>query len=150
MAPGDRAGRTEAQRLSRNAKSKAERSARLDQDLDPSVSLATFGVGYVARPIGSFIMGHLGDRFGRKPVLIGTLLLMGLSTFLVGCLPTYDQIGILAPILLVFLRICQGTALGGEYGGAAIYVAGMRLITVAARRRDGSSPRRRSGFSRHC
>ena len=74
------------------------------------LALATFGVGYVARPIGAFFLGHVGDKFGRKTVLVFTLILMGASTFLVGCLPTYNQIGILAPILLVFLRLCQPRA----------------------------------------
>ena len=82
------------------------------------LSLATFGVGYVARPIGAFFVGHIGDKFGRKRVLIGTLLLMGASTFLVGCLPGYDQIGIAAPILLVILRLCQGFSASGEQAGA--------------------------------
>jgi MFS family permease len=81
-------------------------------------SFATFGVGYVARPIGSFFMGHIGDRLGRKKVLIGTLLLMGLSTFLVGCLPTYHQIGLWAPVLLVTLRLLQGLSASGEQAGA--------------------------------
>ena len=64
-------------------------------------SMATFGVAYAARPLGSFLMGHYGDRLGRKVVMVGTLLLMGLSTFLVGCLPSYQSAGILAPTLLV-------------------------------------------------
>lgn len=82
------------------------------------LSLATFGVGYVARPIGAFFLGHIGDKFGRKRVLIGTVVLMGASTFLVGCLPGYDQIGIAAPVLLVVLRLCQGFSASGEQAGA--------------------------------
>jgi len=81
-------------------------------------AFATFGVAYVARPIGSFFMGHIGDRLGRKKVMIGTILLMGVSTFLVGCLPTYGQIGLLAPVLLVVLRVLQGLSASGEQAGA--------------------------------
>ena len=81
-------------------------------------SMATFGVAYAARPLGSFLMGHYGDRLGRKVVMVGTLLLMGISTFLVGCLPTYQSAGILAPTLLVVLRILQGISAAGEQAGA--------------------------------
>ncbi len=81
------------------------------------LSFATFGVGYVARPIGAFFMGHLGDRYGRKRVLVLTVLMMGTSTFLVGCLPTYADIGIWAPILLVALRLMQGFSASGEQAG---------------------------------
>jgi MFS family permease len=82
------------------------------------LALATFGVGYVARPVGAFFMGHLGDKFGRKKVLVFTLVLMGVSTFLVGCLPTYGEIGIAAPLMLVILRLCQGFSAAGEQAGA--------------------------------
>ncbi|MEV8612932.1 MFS transporter [Amycolatopsis sp. NPDC051373] len=81
-------------------------------------SLATFGVGYLARPVGSFFMGHLGDRLGRKKVMVASLLLMGTSTFLVGCLPGYGQIGVAAPALLVLLRLLQGVSASGEQAGA--------------------------------
>lgn len=86
-------------------------------------SMATFGVAFVARPIGSMLFGHFGDRMGRKATLIGSLLLMGVATFLIGLLPTYQQIGLLAPALLAILRFCQGLGLGGEWSGAALLAA---------------------------
>jgi len=85
-------------------------------------SLATYGVGYVARPIGAFVLGHWGDTHGRKSVLVLCLFLMGVSTMLVGLLPTYEQIGIWAPILLVALRLVQGFAVAGEISGASSMV----------------------------
>src|SRR5690349_926381 len=95
--------------------------------LDPTsaliAALALFAVGFAFRPLGAIIFGAMGDRVGRKATFLTTVSLMGGATFAIGLLPTYEQAGILAPILLIFLRICQGTALGGEYGGAAIYVA---------------------------
>lgn len=85
-------------------------------------SFATFGVGYVARPIGAFVLGHWGDTHGRKNVLVLCMLMMGLSTFLVALLPTYSAVGILAPILLVILRLIQGFAVGGEISGASAMI----------------------------
>jgi MFS family permease len=93
---------------------------------DPGVaiiaSLATYGVGYVARPIGAIVLGHWGDTHGRKKVLVACLLLMGFSTFAVGLLPTYEQVGLLAPALLVLLRLIQGFAVAGEISGASSMV----------------------------
>ena len=86
-------------------------------------SLATFGVGMVVRPIGAALFGSMGDRIGRKPVFMITIVLMGLATVCVGVLPTYSQIGIWAPIFLVSLRLMQGLSAGGEIGGGAIYLA---------------------------
>ncbi|MGI8722742.1 MAG: MFS transporter, partial [Geodermatophilaceae bacterium] len=96
-------------------------------------SFATFAVGYAARPVGGLIFGHFGDRVGRKKMLIISLLIMGIGTFAIGLLPTFDSIGVLAPILLVVLRIAQGIGIGGEWGGAV-------LLTVE------HSPRARRGF----
>jgi len=90
---------------------------------DPKVaivaSLATYGVGYVARPIGAFVLGHYGDTHGRKGVLLVCMFLMGFSTMAVGLLPTYQQVGVLAPVLLVVLRLIQGFAVAGEISGAS-------------------------------
>jgi MFS family permease len=90
----------------------------VDPKLATVAAFATFGVGYITRPIGAFFMGHIGDKFGRKKVLTFTLLLMGISTFLIGALPTYNQVGIAAPILLVVLRLLQGLSAAGEQAGA--------------------------------
>ncbi len=83
-------------------------------------SFATLGVGFAARPLGGIIGGYLGDKVGRKPVLVTSLIVMGLATFLIGLLPTYAQIGVLAPILLVVVRVIQGLAFGAEWGGAIL------------------------------
>jgi MFS family permease len=85
-------------------------------------SLATYGVGYIARPLGSFVLGHFGDTHGRKNVLVLGMFLMGFSTFGVGLLPTYQQIGVLAPVLLVALRLIQGFAVAGEISGASAMI----------------------------
>jgi len=84
---------------------------------------AVFGVGFLARPLGGIVFGHFGDRLGRKSMLVVTLTIMGAATTLVGLLPTYARIGIWAPVLLVALRLCQGIAVGGEWGGAVLMAA---------------------------
>ncbi len=91
---------------------------------DPFIGIllayATFAVGFIARPVGGILFGHFGDRLGRKGMLVLTLLIMGIATFLIGLLPTYETAGIWAPILLLVLRILQGLGIGGEWGGAVL------------------------------
>ncbi|MGA4692618.1 MFS transporter [Rhodococcus sp. AB351] len=86
-------------------------------------AFGTLAAGYVARPLGGLVFGHFGDRLGRKSMLVITMVMMGIASFAIGILPTYDQIGMLAPVLLVTLRVVQGVAVGGEWGGAALMVA---------------------------
>ena len=93
-----------------------------DPSLGTIAAFGTYGVGFLARPFGGAIFGHFGDRVGRKAMLAMTIVIMGLGTFLVGLLPTYSQIGVLAPILLVLLRLLQGIGLGGEWAGAVLMV----------------------------
>jgi MFS family permease len=85
-------------------------------------SFATYAVGFFARPLGGIVFGHYGDKLGRRSMLVTTLTMMGLSTFLIGLLPTYDQIGVLAPVALAALRLVQGLGVGGEWGGAVVLV----------------------------
>ncbi|WP_409181682.1 MFS transporter [Amycolatopsis sp. VS8301801F10] len=87
------------------------------------LAFATYAVGFLARPLGAVVLGHLGDRKGRRSTLIASLLLMGASTFLIALLPTYEAVGVLAPLLLVVCRLVQGFALGGEWGGAVLLVS---------------------------
>ncbi len=95
----------------------------VDETVGFILALATFGVGFGVRPLGALFFGRIGDRLGRKGAFLLTITLMGVATVAIGVLPTYEDIGIVAPILLVLMRVIQGFALGGEYGGAAIYVA---------------------------
>jgi len=90
--------------------------------LSTIVAFATYGVGFFARPVGAAIFGHYGDKIGRKAMLAATIIIMGVGTFLIGLLPTYTQIGVAAPLLLVCLRLLQGIGLGGEWGGAVLMV----------------------------
>ena len=85
-------------------------------------SFGTFGVAFVARPVGGILFGHFGDRIGRKSMLVITLMLMGSATFLIGLVPTFNQVGYIAPVLLILLRFLQGLAVGGEWGGATLMV----------------------------
>src|SRR5687768_5884915 len=86
-------------------------------------TLATFAVGFIVRPFGALVFGRLGDMVGRKYTFLLTLLIMGGATFAIGLIPSYEAIGVMAPIIVFLLRALQGLALGGEYGGATIYVA---------------------------
>jgi len=86
------------------------------------LTFAVFGVGFVMRPVGSILFGIYGDRYGRRRALSAVIFLMAISTFLIGVLPTYDQVGILAPLLLVFVRLLQGLSAGGEWGGSTAYI----------------------------
>jgi MFS family permease len=98
-------------------------SPAIDPNIAFILSLAVFWTGFLVRPFGAIVFGHLGDLIGRKFTFMLTLLLMGASTFVVGLLPGYETLGTLAPVLLVLMRVVQGLALGGEYGGAATYIA---------------------------
>jgi len=111
-------------------------------------AFAVFAVGFAARPIGAAIFGHYGDRIGRKAALIVTLLLTGLSTFLVGCVPTYEKIGIWGAVLLVILRFIQGIGVGGEWGGSSCWRwNGRARPSIAALFRPGRSSAGRPGCS---
>jgi MFS family permease len=92
----------------------------LDSLAGTMASFATYAVGFFARPVGGIVFGHFGDRMGRKSMLVTTLMLMGTATFLIGVLPSYAQIGVMAPALLVLLRFVQGFGVGGEWGGAVL------------------------------
>ena len=83
-------------------------------------AFATFGVAFISRPAGAIVFGHFGDRIGRKKMLVLSLVLMGSATVMIGLIPTYDQIGVAAPVLLVAARLAQGFAVGGEWGGAVL------------------------------
>ncbi|MGZ5847407.1 MAG: MFS transporter, partial [Ramlibacter sp.] len=97
--------------------------SNLDPNSQVIFSLLAFAAGFIVRPFGALVFGRLGDMIGRKYTFLVTILIMGLSTFIVGLLPGYGSIGVAAPVILIGLRLLQGLALGGEYGGAATYVA---------------------------
>ena len=106
-----------------------------EDPLTPIIAaFVTYAVGFVARPLGGIVFGHFGDKYGRKRLLQVAIVLVGVATFLMGCLPTYEQVGYLAPALLVALRFAQGFAVGGEWGGAVLLVA-----VISLRETKGSS-----------
>ena len=113
-------------------------------------TLLGFAAGFAVRPFGALVFGRLGDLVGRKYTFLVTIVIMGLSTFVVGLLPGYATIGIAAPVLLIAMRLLQGLALGGEYGGAATYVAEHAPANKRGAYTRGSRPRRRSACSSRC
>ena len=110
-------------------------------------AFATYAAGFLVRPFGAIVFGRIGDMVGRKYTFLVTIVFMGGATFLVGLLPTFASIGWAAPLLLVKLRLVQGLALGGEYGGAGPMLRSMRRMTSAVTTPALSRPRRRSAFS---
>jgi MFS transporter, MHS family, shikimate and dehydroshikimate transport protein len=107
---------------------------RADPAVGTIAAFGTFAAGYVARPLGGIVFGHFGDRIGRKSMMLLTMALMGCGSFLIGVLPTYDAIGVWAPVLLVALRVVQGLAIGGEWGGATLMVVEHAERTQGSRR----------------
>jgi MFS family permease len=112
-------------------------------------TLGAFAAGFIVRPFGALVFGHIGDRYGRKRAFIQTILLMGVSTMAIGLLPGMETIGVAAPILLVLIRVIQGFAMGGEYGGAAVYVAEHAHPARRGLLTGGSSPQRPLGCCWH-
>ena len=95
---------------------------RFDPAVGTIAAFGTFMIGYISRPLGAVVFGHFGDRIGRKATLVTTLMIMGIATFIIGLLPSYEAIGIWAPALLILMRFCQGLGVGGEWGGAVLMV----------------------------
>jgi hypothetical protein len=117
--------------------------------LSSIAAFATYAVGFFARPVGAAIFGHYGDRIGRKAMLATTIIIMGVGTFLIGLLPTYGQIGVAAPLLLVLLRLLQGIGLGGEWGGAVLMVVENAQSSRPAWQ-HGADRQPDRGARRHC
>ena len=121
---------------------------KFDATVGTLAAFATFAVGFLARPFGGLFFGHFGDRMGRKPMLVATLLLVGGGTFLIGLLPTYASIGLWAPILLLLLRLVQGFGAGAEYGGAVIMAVEFPHLRASAA--STAASRRSASLSESC